>query len=463
MKKKGVPERNDSLDALRGIAILLMVLSGSIAFGGVLPSWMYHAQVPPPLHRFDPNIPGITWVDLVFPFFLFSMGAAIPLALRKLEDRPAATANVWWIAIRRYLLLTWFALFTQHMKAWVISAEPSGVHYLLSIVAFALLFVELYQPAHDGKSKLFIYLRILAYALSALLLYLLPFHAGKGFQFDKSDIILLVLANMAFFGTLAWWYTRHNLLLRLGLLPIIMAILLGGKVAGSWNEAVLNWSPLPWMYKFYYLKYLFIIIPGTIAGEMMLGKDNEGVTEGQQHAAGWLAFFLTIVNVGSLFGRHLLPNLFVSFVCIALLLFLIRNKKGSLTYGLLAWGSYLLLLGLCFEAFEGGIKKDSSTFSYYFVTTGLAFYILQFFYTLQRYGIGALISRYLATNGRNPMVAYVAGGLLLTPVLHLTRTQPFFDQMQGNAFTGFMKGFLFTAIVSMITYTFTRQKWYWKT
>jgi predicted acyltransferase len=65
-------QRLESLDALRGFAILTMVLSGSIAFGGVLPGWMYHAQVPPPKHVFDPTHPGITWVDLVFPFFLFS-------------------------------------------------------------------------------------------------------------------------------------------------------------------------------------------------------------------------------------------------------------------------------------------------------------------------------------------------------------------------------------------------------
>ncbi len=35
-------------DALRGYAIITMVLSGTIA-SGVLPGWMYHAQVGPPL------------------------------------------------------------------------------------------------------------------------------------------------------------------------------------------------------------------------------------------------------------------------------------------------------------------------------------------------------------------------------------------------------------------------------
>ena len=56
--------RFEALDALRGLAILMMVFSANIPFGGVLPGWMYHAQVPPPLHQFQADLPGITWVDL---------------------------------------------------------------------------------------------------------------------------------------------------------------------------------------------------------------------------------------------------------------------------------------------------------------------------------------------------------------------------------------------------------------
>ncbi len=69
------------LDALRGFAILLMVLSGVIA-RGILPDWMYHAQLPPPDHQFNPNLAGFTWVDWVFPLLLFAMGAAFPMALK---------------------------------------------------------------------------------------------------------------------------------------------------------------------------------------------------------------------------------------------------------------------------------------------------------------------------------------------------------------------------------------------
>ena len=138
-------QRNQSLDALRGFAILAMVLSGSIAYGDTMPAWMYHAQVPPPEHRFIETIAGITWVDLVFPFFLFSMGAAIPLALKKYTEAGKGFLFIAWIALKRFLLLAFFALFTEHMKAWIISDHPTAWHHFISLVAFVFLFFQFYD------------------------------------------------------------------------------------------------------------------------------------------------------------------------------------------------------------------------------------------------------------------------------------------------------------------------------
>lgn len=457
-------QRDQSLDALRGFAILTMVLSGSIAFGGVLPAWMYHAQVPPPNHVFDPSIPGITWVDLVFPFFLFSMGAAIPLALHKYNGQPHAWKQVWWIAIRRFVLLTWFAIFTYHMRAWVISGTPALTDYLLSILGFVLLFFQLYEPDQSKAPTWYPVVRVIAYGLAAACLFVLPFHKGKGFDPEKSDIIILVLGNMAFFGTLIWWYTRNHPLLRIGLLPFIMAVFLGAKVTGTWNEWLMNASPIPWMYKFYYLKYLFIILPGTLAGEWML-KDQGNYNPKNQRWFGLLPLLLLLVNLIGLFNRWLVPNLIISALLCGLLIWLSfqsNDNKNSRQHFILA-GTYLLMLGLFFEAYEGGIKKDSSTYSYYFVTSGLAFFFLVSLRAVSFSSIGSSINQYLSLNGRNPMVAYVAGNLLLTPLLHITQLQPTFNQLNQNGWLGFLKGILFTGVVSLITIYCTRRKWFWKT
>jgi len=466
-------QRDQSLDALRGFAILTMVLSGSIAYSDVLPAWMYHAQVPPPLHKFIPTLPGITWVDLVFPFFLFSMGAAIPLSLSRLEKEGAPFWKVLWIAARRYVLLTFFALFIYHMRAWVIAENPTAVAYLLSIFGFVLLFFQFYNYKGERYKTLFAGLKIFAFAIALFLLYKLPFNNGNGFLLSKSDIIILVLANIAFFGTIVWWLTRKQPLTRIGLLAFVMAVFLGSKENGSWNELFYNYTPLPWMYKFYYLKYLFIIIPGTIAGEWLMEASQSSAKSGKSNeqsrplllVVSALSFAIVWCNVALLFSRLLVLNLVLTVaLCITMQVLL---KRAASQHNQLKkfWsaGFYLVLLGLFFEAYEGGIKKDASTYSYYFVTSGLAFFMLIGFYCLQLSRVGASITGYLSLNGRNPMVAYVAGSLVLLPLLHLTGAIKVFDSMTGNAWIGFLRGVLFTGIVSLVTILFTKKGWFWKT
>jgi predicted acyltransferase len=471
-------KRNESLDALRGFAILTMVLSGTIAFGNVLPAWMFHAQVPPPLHTFDPSIPGITWVDLVFPFFLFSMGAAIPLSLKKHIENKKGFLFVLWMAVKRFVLLAFFALFTQHMKAWVIAKAPTATEHLLSLLAFVLLFFQFYENKNEKLKTVFTGVKILSFVIALLLLWKLPFWSGKGFDFYKSDIIILVLANMALFGTVIYYFTADKPLLRIGLLPFIMAIFLASKEPmDGWAKELFNFNRIgafkfDWLYKFYFLKYLFIIIPGTLAGEMMLKEmrneklkmKNEEVKPSVENWLLMIALILVIVNLYGLFTRMLFVNVLAgSILCGAALYLLKAAEKDNLYKQLVNAGTYLLLLGLFFEAYEGGIKKDASTYSYYFVTSGLAFYTLIAFSVMAKRNYLSFVSHYLSLNGKNPMVAYVAGNLVLLPLLQLTQTKTYWDAMNQNFFMGLMKGVLFTAVVSLITLFFVKRKWFWKT
>ena len=179
-----------------------------------------------------------------------------------------------------------------------------------------------------------------------------------------------------------------------------------------------------------------------------------------------LSFALVVTNTIFLFGRHLLLNLSFTVALLYAIYYLIK-KAGKENYLLLdpffKTGAYLLLLGLFFEAYEGGIKKDHSTYSYYFVCSGLAFFMLIGFTTLALGKAGSAINNYLSLSGRNPMVAYIAGGLLLTPFLHLTCAIVVFEKLNASAWMGFLKGILFTGIVSLITIFFTKKRWFWKT
>ena len=124
------------IDVLRGLAIIGMVLSGQILRHADLPAWLFHAQVPPPNFLFDPSVAGITWVDLVFPFFLFAMGSAFPLAMRKRLDTGIPAAKPVPGIIRRWALLSFFAIALANMRFSGIPDLPGWGAALLQIVGW---------------------------------------------------------------------------------------------------------------------------------------------------------------------------------------------------------------------------------------------------------------------------------------------------------------------------------------
>lgn len=262
------PKRAFALDALRGFAILTMVLSGVIPFG-VLPDWMYHAQVPPPLHKFISTLPGITWVDLVFPFFLFSMGAAIPLALSKRIEKGIPKWKLSLNALKRGLLLAGFAIFDMHIRPGIINPKPDAFTWILALTGFILIICALVRLPDSLPKWLIWSIRIIGWGGAVLFLILIRYPDGSGFSWGRSDIIILVLSNVAFFGSVIWIFSNTNILFRLCFLGLLIAIRLGHEEIG-WIKLVWDSTPFPWLYKMYYLQYLNIIIPGTIAGDLIL-------------------------------------------------------------------------------------------------------------------------------------------------------------------------------------------------
>lgn len=468
-------KRNESLDALRGFAILAMVLASSVS-NGILPAWMYHGQEPPPYHTWNPNLPGITWVDLVFPFFLFSMGAAFPLALDK---KIRSGEPLWKVALsilQRGLLLAFFAIFTMHMRTYM-SKDPDNARWCMGLLAFVLLHLQFVQrPGSSAGAPAMRILKYAAFAAAGVLLWLLKMPDGSGFSLYRADIIILVLSNMAVFGAAAWILTRNKPVYRVLILPLVMGLFLSGAAAGSWTERLYNWSPFPWLYKCYYIKYLFIIIPGTLAGEWLQERARNAPAEtlpGHPPAGrpsppyevllAITCLLLVLVNLAGLFSRLLVCNLAASILLGLLSIYLSKKVDGDFYTRFTKAGCYLLVLGLVFEAYQGGIKKDPSTYSYYFVTSGLAFYSLCALSLMEQLkkGLGAI--RFLAANGKNPMVAYVAGNLVLIPLMGITRLSGAFDLLDRYPITGFLRGIIFTGIVSLITAGFVRLKLFWKT
>lgn len=470
-----LPGRAHGLDAMRGFAILMMVLSGIIPFG-VLPAWMYHAQVPPPDHVFDPGIAGITWVDLVFPLFLFSMGVAIPLALNRRLERGTRLSEVCTTIAVRGLMLFFFALFLQHMRPAVLQpADPESWPYLAGIAGFGLLFLIYTRPPAMWSRNLVRGLRIAGFAGAIAMLVFLRYPDGSGFSLYRSDIILVVLANMAVFASLIWLATQHRPLMRLGLLAFLAALMLAANEEG-WVSAFWNESPVPWIFRFDYLKYLFILLPATVAGDLLHDAMKKGypetLRENNRQSHRKLMFVslagaaLLFVVLTGLFTRHVFAAFTVSIVIMGSGLWLLRHTSDEterLFRILLLHGTFWLLLGFFAEPFEGGIRKDHATFSYYFVTTGLSIWILvPLMIWIDVLGGHRRLSL-LIQNGQNPMIAYAGMQNAILPVLTLTGLH---DMLVGltafNPWFGVARALLYTLLLAIMVRFFTRKKIFWR-
>ena len=258
--------RAHALDALRGYAIITMVLSAMEAFS-VLPRWMYHAQVPPPDHVFDPTIYGITWVDIIFPFFLFSMGAAIPLSLGRQHAKGESIMKLTWKTVQRWVKLTFFAIFIIHAFPFMLGYEQEWMRYAMPIFFFILLCL-MFMPNPFGlspyKARAITWS---AYLVAVGFMLLQPYAGGAPFRLTDSDCIMLILANVSLTGSIIYLLTIGHPLRRLALLPFLVALFMAAHTANSWPALLIHTSWLPWLYLPAYQEYLLIIIPGTVAGE----------------------------------------------------------------------------------------------------------------------------------------------------------------------------------------------------
>lgn len=461
------------LDALRGLTILAMVFY-SVLPRGILPAWMYHSQVPPPDHVFNPALPGITWVDLVFPFFLFSMGAAMPFALQRRLEKGMPRWQAVLTILKRGALLLFFAVFREHISPEALSHHPTASVWAVALAGFVLLFAVLARFPDGWPLWLHGSLRLAGWCGAGILLACVRFPDGSGFSIARSDIILRLLAAAAVFGSLAWLFTRESLFLRVGLLGVLMALRLANASPG-WVHEVVGTMQIPYMIDLMMSQYLFIVIPGTIAGDMILrwmrapadpAGDMNAWQSGRYVAIAGLLATVVVVNVIGLQARWIGATVLLSALACGSawkLTSIPTNATENLLRQLFQWGVYWLVLGLLFEPYEAGIKKDPATVSYFFVSAGLAvFTMIVLMIILDVFQkVGPL--RILVENGQNPMIAYVGMDNLIVPVLGLVGLLGFVNRITPGPWLGCLRSALLTALLALVVSRFTRRKIFLRT
>lgn len=505
--------RASSIDLLRGFALLMMIFSGMLPFGGALPAWMYHAQVPPPLHQFNPTIAGLTWVDLVFPFFLFSMGAAASFALPLKLARNGLTRTFGEL-LRRSIRLLFIAIvgWQFHPLRLPTLGWWAGIAGLLTYLGLFLAFFTF--PNKTGRQKL-ITGGLSALILSGVAAWLMA--SGKAIDPSVNDAIMRVLANVYFFGSIIWIVTNGGWSFRLGIAVFIMAFYLGSLQENSWVSNLWSTHDIFNLVSPMLLKYLLIFIPGTIVGDMLIAKfvnsandddeeeENENDEENytfrpvwvenhepsdalmtpayQRGAAivyGIVALGTTVTTVWATFEREMGMGLACAlgfavfgFVSIFILGSTLTEEQilsrpigveQYLKIQLIIFGFFLLIIGYFIEPFQGGVKKDHATLSYFFLTSGLAtLWILAFHHFYSSLWIAKLLKpiEYL---GQNALMAYLMAGFLIVPIMNLTHLSDLFIAPSPDkiAIFGIAKAVVITSAVLGLTAFLSKKQVFWK-
>jgi len=120
-------------------------------------------------------------------------------------------------------------------------------------------------------------------------------------------------------------------------------------------------------------------------------------------------------------------------------------------------------LGLLLESYEGGIKKDHPTLSYYFVTTGLGIFTLV--------ALGTCISHFdsrrlwglAIANGQNPLLAYAGISNLLAPLVALSGLGMLLANNPDTPWLGFVGACIKTLLLALIVAMLTRRRVIWRT
>lgn len=449
-----------TIDILRGITIFAMILCANIGYYSDLPAWMFHGQTPPPTYAFNPDIPGITWVDLVFPFFLFTMGAAFPLAMRKRLENGASRWSVTGSLFRRWLTLTIFAIVLGNGYMIGSSARPEVVKGIFSVVLWGVMFMSLVRLKDDKKCRLVnnagLFLLIVMAVLGVDYL-------GLKLSRWNSDIIIMILANVAIFGGLIWMFTKDNIRLRWLLLLFIIAI----KALSAYTPQVLAWVPsfgsIGWFFSWGFLQYLVIALAGSIAGDKLLEHSRSGEhteIDGYHLAAAVIALAAMLVQLWGLFTRHVLADFIISAVLGVIFVALTFKRRNIMTW-LGYFGFAFMLVGIIFDPIDGGITKDHCNLAYMLTTTGMTALTGAFVLALELKW--QIKGRGLSGCGQNPMLAYAVTNFVTGPILAMIGIGAWLDTIcLGSPFWGVIRGLVYTLLMVAITCFFTNRKLFWR-
>lgn len=255
--------RIESIDVGRGIAILIMLFVNDIAGVNGIPTWMKHTPR---------SVDGMTFVDLVFPAFLFIVGMSLPFAIRRRLERGDTIWQIWRHILIRTIGLLVIGVFMVNSD----SISDKGLlnpHLWTLFMYTGVILVWNVPPQEPGlKRNIMLKLRIVGVFLLTVLALL---YQGKGisgfFQMRTQWWGILGLIGWAYIVSCIFYIPlRRQKAGLVGAMAILYCIYMadvgGGLAFLSWIKPFINIS-------YMLCSHSAIVISGALLG-LILTPDS---------------------------------------------------------------------------------------------------------------------------------------------------------------------------------------------
>ena len=236
METASASDRIYSIDVFRGFTMLMMVFVNDLAGISDIPAWMKHVAA---------DADAMTFVDVVFPAFLFIVGMSIPLALRqRIKKGEDAKTIAWHLFVRTagLLLLGFFMVNSEEMNA-ALNPIPKRIWGLSFLAAVIIIWNQYRYEWSDQKPWLPWLLR----GIGGAVLIFLAFNFQKGTAEAPSGMTpswwgILGLIGFAYAIAMAvYTLFKGNRTALAGMIGLFMLMVLGIKSKELVFPGWLNW------------------------------------------------------------------------------------------------------------------------------------------------------------------------------------------------------------------------------
>lgn len=334
-----------SIDIFRGLTILVMIFVNDLASVEGLPWWTYH--IPQGAY-------GLTYIDIVFPAFLFIVGMSIPIAIQKRLDDGLSKLILMKHVLIRTVSLAIIGLLIMNGRA--MSPEMTGMSYSLWNVLMFIGVILLWNVYPKHLEKKYKYVPYLKWGGLCLLIFLLVIYRRDVDGIEK----WIHPKNWSILGGIAFAYLSVCIIFLINrniwYLLLVFFILMGLKI--GFMEGVITFPrklhPIIWPFG-----------TGSTAAITLSG------------------LITSLIFVGNKFGNT------------------VKNKliTGSLFVVLLALVGYLLL--------PFGLSKISGTPSWSILSSMYSLIVFMILYILVDVNHKSNWANFIKPAGSNPLLTYL--------------------------------------------------------